>query len=368
MIRLYSGTPYALSEHLDRLERSAAAIQLSFDREALEGEIAALLADHGSGEAQLRLIVTRGGRRIAATEPLPEHAPAVSLATVTYSPTVVLNGVKSLSYAANMQATRLAQEAGADEAVLVTPAGTVLEAPTSTLFWVSAEDGTLRTTELSAGVLQSITRERLIEELHVEAGSFKLDDLRGAREAFLASTVREVQSVSALDGRPYPAARGPAPRRRPPPSATSSRASSGAEPARSRRRPLWIASQPMDFDLSDEQRLITESAREFCDREVLPRVRDNDRAARFDIDLARKIGEVGYLGAPVAEEYGGRGLDYIGYGLIVEQIGRADSAARTVVSVQTSLVCGSIERWGSEEQKRACCRGSARERRSAASG
>jgi butyryl-CoA dehydrogenase len=108
----------------------------------------------------------------------------------------------------------------------------------------------------------------------------------------------------------------------------------------------------MDFELTDEQRLISESAREFCDREILPRVRENDRAGRFDIDLARKIGEVGYLGAPVAEEYGGRELDYMGYGLIVEQIGRADSAARTVVSVQTSLVCGSIERWGSEEQKR----------------
>ena len=108
----------------------------------------------------------------------------------------------------------------------------------------------------------------------------------------------------------------------------------------------------MDFELTDEQRLISESAREFCDREILPRVRENDRAGRFDIELARKIGEVGYLGAPVSEEYGGRGLDYMGYGLIVEQIGRADSAARTVVSVQTSLVCGSIERWGTEEQKR----------------
>ena len=81
-------------------------------------------------------------------------------------------------------------------------------------------------------------------------------------------------------------------------------------------------------------------------------MRENDRAERFDRELASKMGEVGYLGAPVAEEYGGRGLDYIGYALIVEQIGRADSAARTVVSVQTSLVCGSIEQWGTEEQKR----------------
>ncbi len=108
----------------------------------------------------------------------------------------------------------------------------------------------------------------------------------------------------------------------------------------------------MDFKLSDEQVLIAEGAKEFADREILPRVRDNDRSGKFDRELARKLGEVGFLGAPVAEQYGGRGLDYIGYGLIVEQIGRADSSARTVVSVVTSLVGGSIERWGTEEQKR----------------
>ena len=108
----------------------------------------------------------------------------------------------------------------------------------------------------------------------------------------------------------------------------------------------------MDFQLTDEQRLISESAREFCDKEIAPRVRENDRAGRFDRELASKLGEMGYLGAPVAEEYGGRGLDYLSYGLIVEQVGRVDSSARTVVSVQTSLVCGSIERWGTEEQKR----------------
>jgi alkylation response protein AidB-like acyl-CoA dehydrogenase len=108
----------------------------------------------------------------------------------------------------------------------------------------------------------------------------------------------------------------------------------------------------LDFELTDEQRLISESARKFCDGEIAPRVRENDRAGRFDRDLASKLGEIGYLGAPVAEQYGGRALDYLSYGLIVEQVGRVDSSARTVVSVQTSLVCGSIERWGTEEQKR----------------
>ncbi len=107
----------------------------------------------------------------------------------------------------------------------------------------------------------------------------------------------------------------------------------------------------MDLDLNDEQRLIQETAREFTDNEIVPRARESDRAAKFDAELARRIGEMGYLGAPVAEEYGGRGLDYVSYGLVVEEIGRGDSAMRTVVSVQTSLVCGSIERWGTEEQK-----------------
>jgi butyryl-CoA dehydrogenase len=108
----------------------------------------------------------------------------------------------------------------------------------------------------------------------------------------------------------------------------------------------------VDLELTEEQRLIQETAREFADGEIAPRARDSDRAARFDRELARRLGEMGYLGAPVAEEYGGRGLDYVTYGLIVEEVGRADSAMRTVVSVQTSLVCGSIERWGTEEQKR----------------
>jgi alkylation response protein AidB-like acyl-CoA dehydrogenase len=107
----------------------------------------------------------------------------------------------------------------------------------------------------------------------------------------------------------------------------------------------------MDLALSDEQRLIQETARDFVDNEVIPRARESDRAQKFDMELARRLGEMGYLGAPVAEQYGGRGLDYTGYGLIVEEVGRGDSAMRTVVSVQTSLVCGSIERWGSEEQK-----------------
>jgi branched-chain amino acid aminotransferase len=207
VIRLYEGKPFALVDHLDRLGRSAAAIELEFDRGALEREIAALLEEAGDVDGQLRLIVTRGGRRIAATEPIPDHAETLSLATIVYCPTVILNGVKSLSYAATKQASRLAKGRDADEAVLVTPEGTVLEPPTSAIFWVSA--GSLRTPALTDGVLESITRDRLVKTLDVEVGSWEVDDLRAASEAFLASTTREIQAVAAIDGAELVAAPGP---------------------------------------------------------------------------------------------------------------------------------------------------------------
>jgi butyryl-CoA dehydrogenase len=108
----------------------------------------------------------------------------------------------------------------------------------------------------------------------------------------------------------------------------------------------------MDFDLSDEQRLIRDTAREFTDNEIVERSRENAREHRFDLELVAKLAAQGYLGAIIPQEYGGAGLDYLSYGLIVEEIGRGDSSVRTVVSVQTSLVCSAILRWGTEEQKR----------------
>ena len=107
----------------------------------------------------------------------------------------------------------------------------------------------------------------------------------------------------------------------------------------------------MDFELTDEQRLIRDTARDFTDNEIVERARENDRDEHFDLELVAKIAAQGYLGAIVPQEYGGAGLDYLTYGLIVEQIGRGDSAMRTVVSVQTSLVCSALLRWGTEEQK-----------------
>ena len=107
----------------------------------------------------------------------------------------------------------------------------------------------------------------------------------------------------------------------------------------------------MDLELTDEQQLIRETARSFTDNEIVGQARENDRSETFDLELVAKLAAQGYLGAIVPREYGGAGLDYLTYGLIVEEIGRGDSAMRTVVSVQTSLVCSAILRWGSEEQK-----------------
>jgi butyryl-CoA dehydrogenase len=107
----------------------------------------------------------------------------------------------------------------------------------------------------------------------------------------------------------------------------------------------------MDFALTDEQRLIRETARDFADGVIAPRARQNARDHHFDLELAGRMADQGYLGAIVPREYGGAGLDYRSYGLVVEEVGRVDSSARTVISVVTSLVCSAILRWGTEEQK-----------------
>ena len=201
VIRVYDGVPFALADHLTRLERSGANLRLpELYRAELETEIPELLEARGgaSFDGVLRVVVTRGGRRLLLTEPLTPKPPGVRLGVVTYAPTRVLDGIKSLSYAANMLCTRLAQERGFDEALLVTPHGRVLEAPTSTLFWVAA-DGTLCTPPLDEHILASITRDRLMKLLDVEERSCTLDDVSAGSEAFLGSTIREVQSIGAVE-------------------------------------------------------------------------------------------------------------------------------------------------------------------------
>ena len=98
---------------------------------------------------------------------------------MTYAPTRVLNGLKTLSYAANMLAGRIAKEQGADEALLVTPHGRVLEGPTWTFFWVAG--GRLRTPPLSDGILDSITRAAAARRVRGEEAPCTLDDVARGR-------------------------------------------------------------------------------------------------------------------------------------------------------------------------------------------
>ena len=203
MLKLYDGKPFALTDHLNRLEHTTEGIFLEWDRATFENEIAAVLDANRHGEAELRLVLTRGGRRLAIIEPPHEFAHGVTLSSVPYQPTIVLTGLKTLSYAANMTATRIAKRDGADEALLVGPDGTVMEAPTSTIFWVDGE-GDLHTPKLEAGILASITRNRIMRVAPVEESTdYRLRDVLDASEVFLASSLREVQGVSSLDGLAY---------------------------------------------------------------------------------------------------------------------------------------------------------------------
>jgi branched-chain amino acid aminotransferase len=211
VIRVYDGAPFALADHLARIERSAANLRLELPpTELLRDEALQLLAERdGRFGGALRIVITRGGRRLLLTEPLPASSAAdsIRLGVVTFSPTRVLDGIKSLSYAGNMLASRLARERGFDEALLVTPHGRVLEAPTSSIFWVD-QGGTLCTPPLDEHILASITRDRVLRLLDVEERPATLDDFRDAAEAFLASTTREVQAVAAIEDRELPTAVG----------------------------------------------------------------------------------------------------------------------------------------------------------------
>jgi branched-chain amino acid aminotransferase len=207
VVRIYAGRPFALDEHVERMARSAASIRLPLDEDAVRADAAALLEATGDADGALRLVATRGGRRIGILHPLPALPETISLATITYSPTRVLDGVKSLSYGANMLATRLAKEAGADEALFVTPHGRILEAPVTSFFYVL--DGALHTPPLSDRILDSISRRVLLEVTAARERVTTLADLPAIGEAFLASSLREVQPVRAIDGRDLPAAPGP---------------------------------------------------------------------------------------------------------------------------------------------------------------
>ena len=108
----------------------------------------------------------------------------------------------------------------------------------------------------------------------------------------------------------------------------------------------------MDFELNETQRLIKDTAAEFAQRRIVPVARENDEKERYPADIVREMGELGMFGGPIPEEYGGAGLDYISYAIMNEEISKACSSVRTVLSVQLSLVATTILKWGSETQKK----------------
>ncbi len=199
VLRLYDGVALAVEQHLQRMAQSAASLRLDLDIAAIARDIESLLATAEPGDALVRVVATRGGRRIVLTEPLPALPESITLGYVTFAPVRVLDGVKSLSYAANMQATRLARERGFDEALLVTPHGRVLELPTASFFWVA--DGQARTPPLSDHILDSITRGIAMGAADATEVSATPADLERADEAFVVSSVWELMPVGRIEER-----------------------------------------------------------------------------------------------------------------------------------------------------------------------
>jgi branched-chain amino acid aminotransferase len=208
VIRLYGGRPFALDDHLVRLTNSAANLRLALDVDAVRSDLETLLDANDEPEAAVRLVVTRGGHRLAMVEELKPLPATLAMVSIEYAPSRVLDGVKSLSYAGNVLARRLAQERGGDEALLVTPHGRVLEGPTNT-FVCSFDGETLVTPPLSDHILDSITRRRLVTVCDVREQVIASDELPSVHEAFVASTLREVHPIHAIDGAALPAAPGP---------------------------------------------------------------------------------------------------------------------------------------------------------------
>jgi 4-amino-4-deoxychorismate lyase len=214
-IRVYGGRPFRLDAHLGRLAASAARLGLPpVDAGGLTVAVEEALAAGGRADAVLRLLWTPGregeGRPtgLALVSTLPSghdelRVRGLRLAVVTWAPGALIAGAKSTSYAENMAAQDEAVRRGADDALFVAPDGAVLEAPTSNVWW--REEGRLLTPSLELPILAGVTRATLLELVSgfgyaVEEGSFPLERLLAADEAFLTSSIREVMPVVAVDG------------------------------------------------------------------------------------------------------------------------------------------------------------------------
>jgi 4-amino-4-deoxychorismate lyase len=224
-LRLYAGRPFRLEAHLDRLTASAASIGLPVvERRRLQVLVGLVLPKAAGGDASLRLVWTAGPTggipsALALLSTVPdwiesarEHgASAVSLLGVRASAPWLLPGVKSTSYAVNMAAEAEARRRGVDEALFVDAEGIVLEGTVTNVWWRRGD--TLHTPSLDLGILAGVTRATLAElapecGYRVEEGSYPLEQLLAADEAFTSSSVREVMPLIEIDG--HALDRGPA--------------------------------------------------------------------------------------------------------------------------------------------------------------
>jgi 4-amino-4-deoxychorismate lyase len=222
-LRVYSGVPFRLEAHLERLAASARVLELPAPPCAELSDLAtAAIAACGRNDAVLRLVFTPGPEGgppsgfalVTALPPALEEQRGRGVALATMQLAIgtsarrespwLLPGVKSTSYAVNMAAQAEARRRGADDALLLSLEGAVLEGPTSNVWF--AEEGRLRTPSLDLGILAGVTRSALLEAcaaggVAVEEGAYALDRLHAADEVFTSSSVREVMPVVVVDGR-----------------------------------------------------------------------------------------------------------------------------------------------------------------------
>jgi branched-chain amino acid aminotransferase len=226
-LRVYGGVPFAWTRHLQRLARSAEGLGLTLPPAAtLRRASAGVLTANGLDEARLRITVTggpaplgsdRGEARptaLVAASTLPERPPVTPVATVPWSRNEggALAGLKTISYGENVRALAYAADRGAGEAIFPNTRGNLCEGTGTNVFLVTS--GTLVTPPESSGCLLGVTRALVLElsgSLGLDAAEtdVPLSALSEAEEAFITSSTREIQPVSAVDGRPLPAAPGP---------------------------------------------------------------------------------------------------------------------------------------------------------------
>ena len=196
-MRQYQRVVRTLDWHLDRLQRSAGTIALPMDRALVQGELEEFTRHTTQADCNIRLMLTRGGRRILREEPLFAPVESWAIMPVQHRATPLLDHAKTLSYAANMQANRLAKAAGFDEALFVRADDrAVMEAPTSSFCWL--EGDAVVFPPLSIGILDSLTRRLVVEACPVRERVMPVEELAGADGALLGSTVMEARPVRAV--------------------------------------------------------------------------------------------------------------------------------------------------------------------------